>query len=29
MLIRLVDSVVEHGEPPPAEAAIDLTAKHS
>lgn len=29
LLIRLVDSVLEHGEPPSADAAIDLTAKHS
>lgn len=29
ILIRLVDSVVENDEPPPPEAAIDLTATHS
>jgi hypothetical protein len=29
ILIRLVDAVVENDEPPPPEAAIDLTATHS
>jgi len=29
ILIRLADSVVEHNEPPPFSAAINLTATHS
>lgn len=29
ILIRLVDAVLEHEQPPPPEAAIDLFATHS